>query len=108
MPSASEQQPEFFQVRLKKAPKPRDYDCPHHSGEGETLLKVLQGDETERAAEPVRVVERIERAEESFEQQEEEAVATEHEEAQDQEEAQQHEREQQYEPEELQKYEEEQ
>lgn len=41
MPSY-EKEPEFFKVQLKKAPKPRDYDCPHHSGEGDTLLKKLQ------------------------------------------------------------------
>lgn len=39
------EEPEFFRLKLKKAPKPRDYDCPHHSGQGETLLKKLQSEE---------------------------------------------------------------
>lgn len=43
--TAGKDQPEFFQVKLKKAPKPRDYECPHNSGEGQTLLKQLQSED---------------------------------------------------------------
>lgn len=48
MPSTSE--PEFFKLKLKKAPKPRDYDCPHNSGHGDTLLVKLQGEGEYQAA----------------------------------------------------------
>lgn len=48
MPSSSE--PEFFKLKLKSAPKPRDYDCPHNSGHGDTLLVKLQGEGEYQAA----------------------------------------------------------
>jgi len=36
------EEPEFFRMKLKKAPKPIDYECPHNSGQGDTLLTKLQ------------------------------------------------------------------
>lgn len=48
--SSAGSEPEFFKMKLKKAPKPRDYECPHNSGDQDTLLKKLQEEQATEAA----------------------------------------------------------
>lgn len=42
-PKREEEVPEFLKMKLRSAPKPRDYDCPHNSGREDTLLSKITG-----------------------------------------------------------------